>query len=239
MSSDTAQRLRIDELAQRSGIASGTIRFYQREGLIDPPEREGRVAYYAPEHLDRLARVRALQAQGLPLSLVGDLLRREDAGEDIAGWLALDAAVFGERPDQAEPADPKALKELGLGDEDVAALDRAGVLAVPGMLELTARLLDGGVPPDAIRAGTELITVRLKEIADAMAMLGWEVFAPERRNLESGEPAPDEVLEKLEHLRSLAQRIVSTLFPALLAEAIRERSAPFAAEAVERRMEES
>jgi DNA-binding transcriptional MerR regulator len=228
------RRLRIDDLAQAAGIPSGTIRFYQREGLIDPPEREGRVAFYAPKTVDRLRRVRALQAQGLPLGLVGDLLAREDRGEDISGWLALDTAVFGPRG-AGEPVDPDALHALGLGDDDLAALERAGVLrrgddgaltAVPGMLELTARLLDGGVPPDAIRAGAEVIAGRLGEVAAAMATLGWDVFAAERERLTADEPVAQEVLDKLQHLRSLAHRIVSTLFAELLDEAIRERSEP-------------
>jgi DNA-binding transcriptional MerR regulator len=227
-------RLRIDDLAQQTGIPSGTIRFYQREGLIEAPEREGRVAYYSPAHADRLRRVRALQSQGLPLSLVRDLLAREDAGEDIGGWLALDTAVFGPRGAGA-PVDPGALQALGLGDDDVAALERGGVLrrgddgaltAVPGMLELTARLLDGGVPPDAIRAGSEVIAGRLREVAEAMARLGWDVFAGERERLSADEPVAQEVLDKLEHLRSLAHRIVGTLFAELLDEAIRERSEP-------------
>lgn len=89
---------RIDVLARYSGIASGTIRFYQREGLIPPPERRGRVAYYRESHLERLGRIRALQAQGLPLALIRDLLEREDAGQDISPWLELDRAVFSPRP---------------------------------------------------------------------------------------------------------------------------------------------
>ena len=54
MSEAEITRLRIDDLAQRSGIPSGTIRFYQREGLIPPPEHEGRVAYYGEQHVRRL-----------------------------------------------------------------------------------------------------------------------------------------------------------------------------------------
>jgi DNA-binding transcriptional MerR regulator len=240
-----ATRLRIDELAHRSGIASGTIRFYQREGLIPPPERDGRVAYYSDEHLRRLERVRALQAQGLPLALVGDLLERADRGEDIGGWVALDSAVFGRRG-EGDPVDEEALARLGLAPDDVAALTRAGVLrrrdggtleAVPGVLELTARLVEAGVPSATIRAGAELVARRLSEVADAMAELGWEVFAPDRERIAaaSEESVADDVLEKFEHLRSLAQRIVSTLFPQLLDEAVRTRSEPFAVRTAQRR----
>jgi DNA-binding transcriptional MerR regulator len=236
-------RLRIDELAQRVGMPSGTIRFYQREGLIPPPEREGRVAYYSEEHVHRLERVRALQAQGLPLSVVGDLLEREDAGEDIAGWLALDSAVF-TRPRGAEPVHEEALSALGVGVAELAELEAAGVLrreddgrleALPGMLELTARLVEAGVPPATIATGAERVAERLSEVAGTMAELGWEVFAPERERISADQPVAEDVLARLEHLRSLAQRIVATLFRELLDEAIRARSEPFAEETVARR----
>ena len=201
----TAERLRIDDLAQRSGVASGTIRFYQREGLIPPPEREGRVAYYSEEHLRRLERVRALQGQGLPLSVVGDLLAREDAGEDIAGWLALDSAVFG-RQDAGEPIE-----------------------------ELAARLVEAGVSQEAIAAGADAIRDRLREVAETMAALGWEIFAEERERIAAGEQVPEEVLARFEHLRTLAQRIVGAVFRELLDEEIRERTEPLAAETAARR----
>jgi DNA-binding transcriptional MerR regulator len=206
MSVPTAtERLRIDDLAQRSGIASGTIRFYQREGLIPPPEREGRVAYYSEEHLHRLARIRALQAKGLPLSVVGDLLEREDAGEDVGGWLALDSAVFG-RGAGAEPLE-----------------------------ELTGRLVEAGIPPDKIAVGAEVVARQLRAVAEEMADLGWDVFAPERERISADEPVAEEVLDRLEHLRSLAQRIVATVFRQSLDRAILERSRPFAEETIARR----
>ena len=53
-----------------------TIRFYQKRRLLAAPAREGRVAWYGPEHLERLARIRELQAQGLTLALIGRVLER-------------------------------------------------------------------------------------------------------------------------------------------------------------------
>jgi DNA-binding transcriptional MerR regulator len=242
MKTRSATSWRIDDLAQLSGIASGTIRFYQREGLIPPPEREGRVAYYGPAHLQRLERVRALQAQGLPLGLVGDLLEREERGEDIEGWLALDTAVFAERNGWT-PVPPGAFERLGMDGNQVDALVSAGLLrrrdtgleAAPGVVELTARLLEAGVQPSALGEGTALVAERLRAVADAMAALGWEIFAPDRRRIESDEPVAEDVLRKLEDLRELAQRIVTTLFPHMLDEAVRRRSEPYAVDVATRR----
>src|SRR6185436_10850451 len=63
-----------EDLARRADISVDTIRFYQKRRLLPPPAREGRVAWYGPEHLERLARIRDLQAQGLTLALIGRVL---------------------------------------------------------------------------------------------------------------------------------------------------------------------
>jgi len=64
----------VEELAERSDVSVDTIRFYQKRALLAPPAREGRVAWYGPEHLERLTRIRELQAQGLTLALIGRVL---------------------------------------------------------------------------------------------------------------------------------------------------------------------
>ena len=65
---------RVEELAQEADVSVDTIRFYQKRGLVDPPAREGRVGWYGPDHLERLTRIRELQAQGLTLALIRRVL---------------------------------------------------------------------------------------------------------------------------------------------------------------------
>ena len=78
MTSDTAgdstPQWRIDDLAHRSGLSVDTIRFYQREGLLDPPTRRGRTAVYGPAHLHRLEQIRDLQCRHLSLAAIRGLL---------------------------------------------------------------------------------------------------------------------------------------------------------------------
>jgi len=64
-------RFRVEDLATQAGESVDTIRFYQKRGLLLPPAREGRVAWYGPEHVERLARIRELQTHGLTLALIG------------------------------------------------------------------------------------------------------------------------------------------------------------------------
>ena len=53
-------RLRVEDLAERADVSVDTIRFYQKRRLLPAPAREGRVAWYGPEHVERLARIREL-----------------------------------------------------------------------------------------------------------------------------------------------------------------------------------
>ena len=77
---------RIDELAQRAGVAVDTIRYYQREGLLTSGERNGRTRRFGPEHLEQLERIRALQSRRFSLAAIRALLEREDPGA-LAGLL--------------------------------------------------------------------------------------------------------------------------------------------------------
>ncbi len=77
---------RIDELAQRAGVAVDTIRYYQREGLLGTGERNGRSRRFGPEHLERLERIRALQSRRFSLAAIQALLERDDPGA-LAGLL--------------------------------------------------------------------------------------------------------------------------------------------------------
>jgi DNA-binding transcriptional MerR regulator len=60
-----------------------TVRYYQSRGLLPPPRREGRVAWYDGAHLERLTRIRSLADRGLTLATIGRLVRGElDAADE-------------------------------------------------------------------------------------------------------------------------------------------------------------
>ena len=68
---------RIDGLAQQAGLTVDTIRFYQREGLLPAAERSGRAKVYGADHLERLTRIRDLQARRFSLAAIRALLNSE------------------------------------------------------------------------------------------------------------------------------------------------------------------
>lgn len=85
-----AQSLRIDELAQLSGVPSRTIRFYNTQGLLPPPLMRGRVAFYNQEHVLVLGIIRELkEQQNLPLDVIKQLLEIRAQQGDVQMNLAL------------------------------------------------------------------------------------------------------------------------------------------------------
>src|SRR5688572_6780191 len=70
-------RMRVEELAGKAGVSVDTVRFYQKQRLLPPPVREGRVAWYTGEHLDRMARVKELRRRGFTLAVIRRFLDGE------------------------------------------------------------------------------------------------------------------------------------------------------------------
>jgi len=67
--------MRISDLARRVGVGVQTVRFYEREGLLEAPERSpGGFRVYGPPHLERLAFVRHCRSLDMPLADVKRLL---------------------------------------------------------------------------------------------------------------------------------------------------------------------
>src|SRR5262249_51714381 len=69
--------LRVEELAATARVPVDTIRFYQGRGLLPPPERRGRVAFYGEGHLRALRRIRELSRAGFTLAQIRRLFARE------------------------------------------------------------------------------------------------------------------------------------------------------------------
>ena len=61
--------MRIGELAKTVGVTPDTIRYYEREGLLPPPDRTpSGYRDYGPEVVDDLQFIKKAQALGLKLS---------------------------------------------------------------------------------------------------------------------------------------------------------------------------
>lgn len=83
----------IDELARAAGTTVRNVRSYQDRGLIDPPERRGRVGIYTQAHLGRLRLINHLLARGYTLNNIQELLKAIVEGHDLRSILGLESAI--------------------------------------------------------------------------------------------------------------------------------------------------
>lgn len=72
--------LSIGHLAQRSGVATSALRFYEERGLISSVRTSGNQRRYEQATLRRVAFIRAAQAVGLSLEEIGEALASLPAG---------------------------------------------------------------------------------------------------------------------------------------------------------------
>ena len=73
--------LTIGKLAREGGVGVETIRYYQRRGLLQTPDRMGGTRRYDASDLRRLRFIRAAQAAGFTLEQIAELLEL-DSGND-------------------------------------------------------------------------------------------------------------------------------------------------------------
>jgi DNA-binding transcriptional MerR regulator len=99
--------LRIEEAARVSGLSTRNVRAYQSLGLLPPPELDGRVGRYGPEHLARIRAVRRLQADGFSLAGIRALFGAHARGLTLAALVGADPASL---EDAAVPATPRSLR---------------------------------------------------------------------------------------------------------------------------------
>lgn len=75
-------RLKMGELAERSGVSAGTIKHYLREGVLGPEDEVMRtsrnMAWYPPEFVERIQLVKRLQEERfMPLRVIRELMRED------------------------------------------------------------------------------------------------------------------------------------------------------------------
>jgi DNA-binding transcriptional MerR regulator len=107
--------LKMSELAERSGVSAGTIRYYLREGLLgegDEIVRTSRnMAYYPPEYVQRIALIKRLQEKRfMPLRVIKGTL--EDDPERVHALIELEDRILERALDSAEQSRRVALKTV-------------------------------------------------------------------------------------------------------------------------------
>ena len=181
----------VDQLAAVTGMTVRTTRYYAGLGLLPPPTRRGRIAYYTQEHRARLELIRALQDHGFTLSAIERYLGRvplDASVEDLAlqrAMLTSWGAGKHERLTRRQLATRAGRK---LTDEDVSRLEKIYAIRtdddryeVLPPFEVALKLMDLDIPVDSMEEASEAITRHMDSLADELTtILRTRVLAPFR-----------------------------------------------------------
>ncbi|MEO8700373.1 MAG: MerR family transcriptional regulator [Kofleriaceae bacterium] len=174
--------IRIGELARRSGVAMATLKFYLREGLIEPVRKSGRtMSWYDPALVARIHTIRELQQrQFLPLEVIREAIDHDaDAPDDLAAAEAIAKVLArhggkrsrskaevlerGATPLELEWLDKLHLASPGADDryrgDDLALLSTLGAARRAG---LAAEMLPFEILGDYVAALRALVAVELR-----------------------------------------------------------------------------
>ena len=211
---DRGDELTIDELAARTGTTVRTVRFYASQGLLPPPTRRGRLAYYDSRHRMRLDLVRSLQEHGYTLAAIQRALERipEDASAATYGVQAAVLAPW--LPDETEQVDRAGLERRAgrsVSDDELDYLlqlgaltpgEREGTYAVSSsMLGHALELMRLPVPASVLWDSASIIGEHATAVAEGLTEVFVKaIWEPYRR----GELAHEEVVAMLTRLRPLA-----------------------------------
>jgi DNA-binding transcriptional MerR regulator len=196
----TVKGFTIAELAALSGMSSRNIRAYQSRGLLDPPLRHGRVAYYGAHHVARLALIRALQLQGFSLEAIRHLVDNPasyaamaaDARPPSTDWDLPASVPLGAEVDllrSIRASLPEAMAALGL----LVRTADGGYATAPVLAGVGARLLRTGVPADLIALSLVQVGEAAAATARTVAARMHEVVPPEHAAAQD-RLNPDQVL---------------------------------------------
>lgn len=203
----------VDELAARTGTTVRTLRFYASEGLLPPPQRRGRIAYYDARHRMRLDLIRTLQEHGYTLSAIQRVLDRIPEDAAPAEYAVQSAVLAPWLPGELEELDRAELERrvgASLDDEEIDYLAALGALQrLPdgrfrisqAMLGHAAELTRLPVPPAVLRESARIIQEHAAAVADGLTdLFARAIWGPYQR----GELTHEQVMAILERMRPLA-----------------------------------
>ena len=220
---DEGALLTVDELAAATGMTVRTTRYYAGLGLLPPPTRRGRMAYYSAQHRARLELIRALQDHGFTLAAIEKYLARLPADasvEDLAvqramltSWKSGGHEVVSRRQLEARAGrtlDAEHLERLE-ASMGIRPADEGRFELLPAF-DVAVKSLDLDIPVDSLAAAGEAITRHMDALADELTLiLKDRVLAP---YLESPKTEADKVRfeQTMARLRQLTLEAVVSGF---------------------------
>jgi DNA-binding transcriptional MerR regulator len=229
-------RYRVEQLAAACDVSVDTIRYYQSRGLVTPPTREGRVAWYDDRHAERIRHVRALRGRGLTLAAIERVLGdgTDPADADLA--LAV-AAARGEAAEDELLSLEEFAERSGVPASLIQAVEREGIelgrvedgetrytAADIDMVRGALRLLDFGLPlGELLELARDTNEAMVALASRAVELFDTYVRKPIRDTAASDEAAAAQMVEAFDALLPAVTNLVANHFRRVLLHQAEER----------------
>ncbi|MCX6397281.1 MAG: MerR family transcriptional regulator [Propionibacteriales bacterium] len=180
----------VDELAAVTGMTVRTTRYYAGLGLLPPPMRRGRMAYYSAQHRARLELIRALQDHGFTLAAIEKYLAKIPADASVEDLAVQRAMLTSWKTGGHEVVTRKQLEARANRKLDDDALTRLiatmsveetadGRYEILPAFSVGLQVLDLPIPVNSMVAAGEAINRHMEELADELTnVLRDQVLAP-------------------------------------------------------------
>jgi DNA-binding transcriptional MerR regulator len=221
----------VEQLAASCDVSVDTVRYYQSRGLLPLPVREGRVAWYGPEHAERLLQIRDLQGKGLTLAAIRRVVPGE-LGVADADLAAAVAAARGESDDTELLTLDAFSVRSGVPASLIQAVEREGIrlgrvvdgeerytVADIEMVRTALRLLEFGLPlADLLSLARDADTAMRGLAERAVELFDEHVRKPIRDTAGDDERAAEQMVEAFAQLLPAVTQLVSHHFRRVLLE---------------------
>ena len=222
-------RYRVEQVAAACDVSVDTVRYYQSRGLLPPPEREGRVAWYGPGHAERIRDIRSLQRKGLTLAAIKRALDGE-LGPADADLAAAVASARGEVPEEELLTLEEFSSRSGVPASLIQAVEREGIrfgITQDGETRYTSadidtvrgalRLLEFGLPLGELLALARAANEAMVTLAErAVELFDEHVRKPIRDTASSDREAAEQLVQAFDTLLPAVTDLVATHFRRVL-----------------------
>ncbi|MFB9390407.1 MerR family transcriptional regulator [Streptomyces coeruleoprunus] len=224
------KRYRREELAEAAGVKVRNLRYYQERGLLPPPEREGRIAWYSEDHLTRLRLIDDLLGRGYSVNGIGELLEAWEQGSGIAGLLGLERVMtrdwVHEEPVRVPLAELSRLFGGSATAEDTRRAVELGYLRIEGdtvthvgrrLLDATSALVGQGIPMAEILDAGAFVRSQAAAVADRFVDLFRRHVIAGRELEELSAVEVQRIIDAVTALRPVAGEVVAAEFARAMA----------------------
>lgn len=204
----------VDELAAVTGMTVRTTRYYAGLGLLPPPIRRGRMAYYSAQHRARLELIRALQDHGFTLAAIEKYLAKIPAEASVEDLAVQRAMLTSWKTGGHEIVTRKQLEARAgrkLDDDAVQRLiammsvqdEGDGRYEILPAFSVGLQVLDLPIPVTSMVLAGEAINRHMEELADELtSVLKDQVLVPylESPKTEADKAEFEHTMDRLRHL---------------------------------------